>query len=346
MSEAQDKLLQGEMNMTLNMTMMTSARDAVGKCLATLGGEYDNMLVLTADVDTSSRIQAFKEKYPDRCYNVGIAEQNLMSVSAGLAHEGFRPLAFAFAPFASMRCYEQVRTDICYSKLPVVIIGNGAGYSNGASGCTHCALEDSALMVACNNMTVLEPGDPFQIAKLLEAAMELNAPVYIRLGREATSSLYPEDTKYEIGKALIPREGDDGAFICTGIMVHFAMEAAKRIHDELGKEIRVVDMFTIKPLDKQAVIDAAKTGGAGPQPARRSRPAGRLVHRRGRHRLQAGQPRLPGLLRPDREPRIPLRPQRHGRRRPVRGNEGHVLSTFLPFPVQTPGEISRRLSNK
>ena len=255
MSEAQGKLLQGEMNMTLNMTMMTSARDAVGKCLATLGGEYDNMLVLTADVDTSSRIQAFKEKYPDRCYNVGIAEQNLMSVSAGLAHEGFRPLAFAFAPFASMRCYEQVRTDICYSKLPVVIIGNGAGYSNGASGCTHCALEDSALMVACNNMTVLEPGDPFQIAKLLETAMELNAPVYIRLGREATSSLYPEDTKYEIGKALIPREGDDGAFICTGIMVHFAMEAAKRIHDELGKEIRVVDMFTIKPLDKQAVID-------------------------------------------------------------------------------------------
>ncbi len=250
MSEAQDKLLQGEMNMTLNMAMMTSARDAVGKCLATLGGEYDNMLVLTADVDTSSRIQAFKEKYPDRCYNVGIAEQNLMSVSAGLAHEGFRPLAFAFAPFASMRCYEQVRTDICYSKLPVVIIGNGAGYSNGASGCTHCALEDSALMVACNNMTVLEPGDPFQIAKLLEAAMELNAPVYIRLGREATSSLYPEDTKYEIGKALIPREGDDGAFICTGIMVHFAMEAAKRIHDELGKEIRVVDMFTTKPLDR------------------------------------------------------------------------------------------------
>ena len=101
MSDAQDKLLQGEMNMTLNMTFMTSARDAVGKCLAELGDKHDDMLVLTADVDTSSRIQAFKEKYPDRCYNVGIAEQNLMSVSAGLAHEGFRPLAFAFAPFAS-----------------------------------------------------------------------------------------------------------------------------------------------------------------------------------------------------------------------------------------------------
>lgn len=240
--------------------VMTSLRDAVGKCLAELGGKYDNMLVVTADVDTSSRIQAFQEAYPDRCYNTGIAEQSLMSVSAGLAHEGFKPLAFAFAPFASMRAYEQVRTDICYSKLPVIIIGNGAGYSNGASGCTHCGLEDSALMVACNNMTVIEPGDPQQIVKVLEAAMELNAPVYIRLGREATASLYPEDVKYEIGKALIPREGDDGAFICAGIMVHFAMEAANRIKEELGKEIRVVDMHTIKPLDKAAVLAAAKTG--------------------------------------------------------------------------------------
>ena len=245
---------------TLNMTAYTSLRDAVGKCLADLGGKYPDMLVLTADVDTSSRIQAFKEKYPDRCYNVGIAEQSLMSTAAGLAHEGYKPLCFAFAPFATMRCYEQVRTDICYSALPVIIIGNGAGYSNGISGCTHCGLEDSALMVACNNMTVIEPGDPFQMVKVLEAAMELNRPVYIRMGREATSSLYPEDVKYEIGKALIPKAGDDGAFIGTGIMVHFAMEAARRIEEETGKHIRVVDMHTIKPLDKQAVLSAAATG--------------------------------------------------------------------------------------
>lgn len=246
--------------MTLNMTMLTSARDAVGKCLVSLGDKYDNMLVMTADVDTSSRIQAFQEKYPDRCYNVGIAEQSLMSTAAGLAHEGYKPLTFAFATFASMRCYEQIRTDICYSKLPVIIIGNNAGYSNGISGCTHCALEDSAMMVACNHMTVIEPGDPFQMAKVLEAAMELNTPVYIRMGREATHSLYDDDVRYEIGKALIPRQGDDGAFICTGIMVHFAMEAAERIQKELGKEIRVVDMHTIKPLDHQAVVEAAKTG--------------------------------------------------------------------------------------
>lgn len=133
-------------------------------------------------------------------------------------------------------------------------------YSNGISGCTHCGLEDSALMVACNNMTVIEPGDPFQMVKILEAAMELNRPVYIRMGREATTSLYSDDVQYEIGKALIPRDGSDGAFICTGIMVHFAMEAAERIAQETGKQIRVVDMHTIKPLDKDAVIDAAKTG--------------------------------------------------------------------------------------
>lgn len=175
------------------------------KAKAELGKKYDNMLVMTADVDTSSRIQAFKGAFPDRCYNVGIAEQCLMSTAAGLAHESFKPLTFA-----SMRCYEQVHTDICYTKLPVIIIGNGAGYSNGASGCTCCGLEDSALMVACNNMTVIEPGDSAQMVKVLEAAMELNAPVYIRLDREATTSLYAEDVKYEIGKALIPREGTTG----------------------------------------------------------------------------------------------------------------------------------------
>lgn len=219
----------------------------------------NNMLVLTVDVDTSSRIQAFKEKYPDRCYNVGIAEQNLMSVSAGLAHEGFRPLAFAFAPFASMRCYEQVRTDICLFQ---------------AAGRHHRqrrrlfqrrfrlhALRAGGLRAhgRPQQHDGSRVGDPFQIAKLLETAMELNALSTSALA-EATSSLYPEDTNMRSGKALIPREGDDGAFICTGIMVHFAMEAAKRIHDELGKEIRryVHDQTA----DKQAVIDAVKTGPA------------------------------------------------------------------------------------
>lgn len=245
---------------TFNMEMMVSLRDAVGNCLAELGDKYDNLVIITADVDTSSRIHAFKEKYPDRCYNTGIAEQSLMSVSAGMAHAGFKPLAFAFCSFASMRCLEQVRTDICYPNLPVVIIGNGAGYSNGESGCTHCGLEDAALMSSLINMTVIEPGDPAQIVSVLKAAVELNSPVYIRMGREATSSLYEPDVKYEIGKALIPKEGNDGAYICSGIMVHHAIAAAERIKEETGKEIRVVDMHTIKPIDKEAIYAAAKTG--------------------------------------------------------------------------------------
>ncbi len=245
---------------TLNMSAWASLRDMVGKCLVSLGERYPDMVIVSADVDTSSRVGGFKDRFPERAYNVGIAEQNLMSFSAGLAMEGFIPFTFTFAPFASMRCCEQVRTDICYSNLPVRILGNGAGYSNGISGCTHCALEDVAIMTSFGNMTVIEPGDPFQIVKVLEATMDWDGPVYIRMGREATASLYPENQKYEIGKALIPREGGDGAFIAAGIVVHHAKEAAEMIRNETGAEIRVVDMHTIKPLDRNAVLSAAKTG--------------------------------------------------------------------------------------
>lgn len=246
-------------DITLNMQAFTSLRDMVGKYLVSLGEKYPAMLIATADVDTSSRVTGFKERFPDRAYNLGIAEQNLMSFCAGLAIEGYIPFAFSFAPFASMRACEQIRTDICYSNLNVRIIANGAGYSNGISGCTHCALEDVAIMSSMANMTVIEPGDPYQIIKVLEATMSWAGPIYIRLGREATSSLYTEDQKYEIGKALIPREGNDGTFIASGIMVHHAMKAAERLKKMTGAEIRVVDMHTIKPLDREAVLAAAKT---------------------------------------------------------------------------------------
>lgn len=246
--------------MTLNIDGIFSLRDAVGACLESLGEKYPNMITVSADVDVSSRIAQFKKRWPERCFNVGIAEQNLMSWAAGMAHEGFIPFAFSFAPFASMRACEQVRTDICYANLPVRIVCNYAGYSGGESGITHCAVEDVAIMTSFPNMTVIEPGDPFQIAKVLEAAMELPGPVYIRMGREATASLYAENQEYKIGKALIPKGGNDGAFICSGITVHHAMEAAKIVKEKTGAEIRVVDMHTIKPLDKEAVFEAAKTG--------------------------------------------------------------------------------------
>lgn len=246
--------------MTINVADLFSLRDAVGACMESLGEQYPNMIVCSADVDVSSRISGFKKKFPERSYNVGIAEQNLMSFCAGMAIEGYIPFAFSFAPFASMRAAEQVRTDICYSNLPVRIVANYAGYSGAESGCTHCALEDCAIMSSFANMTVIEPGDPFQIARVLKATMEWPGPVYIRMGKEATTSLYEETETYEIGKALTPRAGQDGAFIASGIVVHHAMEAAEIVREKTGAEIRVVDMHTIKPLDKEAVIEAAKTG--------------------------------------------------------------------------------------
>ena len=159
-----------------------------------------------------------------------------------------------------MRAGEQVRTDVCYSNLPLRIIGNGAGYSNGISGATHCALEDVAIMSCFGNMTVIEPGDPFMMAKVLEATYSWDGPVNIRMGREAAGSLYSDDTEYVIGKAMFPSQGDDGALITAGVTTHHAVAATKIIKETIGASIRVVDMHTIKPLDKDAVVEAARTG--------------------------------------------------------------------------------------
>ena len=225
-----------------------------------IGEANPNMIVAVADVATSSRVNGFAEEYPERFYNLGVAEQNLMSFSAGMAHEGFMPYAFTFAPFASMRACEQVRTDICYNGLSVRILANYAGYSGAESGATHSALEDVAIMASMGNMTVIEPGSPHQIVDVLKATIEWDGPIYIRMGKEATRSLYDPSVKYEIGKALIPRDGKDGAFIASGIVVHHAVEAAQRLWEDFKVEIRVVDMHTIKPLDAEAVANAAATG--------------------------------------------------------------------------------------
>ncbi len=159
-----------------------------------------------------------------------------------------------------MRACEQVRTDVCYNSLPVRFLGNNAGYSAGTMGATHCALEDVGIMTSIGNMAVVEPGDPLQIAKIIEASLTWEAPIYIRMGRESQTAIYEKDYKYEIGKAITVKEGADGAFICSGSIVHFALDAAKKLKDDIGADVRVIDMHTIKPLDKDAVITAAKTG--------------------------------------------------------------------------------------
>lgn len=242
------------------MGELLALRDGLGSYLSIMGDNHPDIVMATADLSRSARIQEFIKKFPDRYYNVGIAEQDLMSFAAGLAHESFIPYVFTFAPFASMRACEQVRTDICYPNLPVRILGNGAGYSYGICGATHCALEDCAIMTSFGNMTVLDPSDPFMAAKILEATYNWDGPIYIRMSNVSMNSIYAEDVEFKIGKALTPREGNDGAFITAGIVTHYAIEAADRIKEETGKEIRVVDMHTIKPLDKEAIVSAAKTG--------------------------------------------------------------------------------------
>lgn len=239
---------------------LMAARDVAGDMMTKIGAQNDKVVVVNADLMKSSRMQGFAEKFPERTFNMGIAEQQMVSFAAGLAREGFIPYCFTFATFASMRACEQVRTDVCYNGLPVRFLSNNVGYSAATMGATHSALEDVGIMTSMGNMTVVEPGDPLQIAKILEASLTWEGPIYIRMGREAQTAIYDKDYKYEIGKALTVKDGADGAFVCSGAIVHFALEAANRLKEELGANVRVIDMHTIKPLDKQAVLSAAKTG--------------------------------------------------------------------------------------
>ena len=239
---------------------MVQAKDIVGKTITKLGEKNDKVVVVNSDLMHSSRTHGFLDSFPDRCFNVGIAEQAMVSFSAGLAIEGFMPFCFTFGSFMSMRACEQVRTDICYANLPVRLLANNAGYSAGIMGATHCALEDVGIMCSMANMTVVEPGDPLQVSKILEASLTWEGPIYIRMGREAQMPLYEDDYKYEIGKAITVKDGGDGAYICSGSVVHTALDAANKLKQDLGADIRVIDMHTIKPIDKDSVISAAKTG--------------------------------------------------------------------------------------
>lgn len=235
-------------------------RDELGAYLTELGKRDSRVVVVNADLSKTSRNTEFVRQYPDRAFNVGIAEQNMVSFAAGLAHEGWMPFAYTMAPFMSMRACEQCRTDVAYANLPVRLIGTYAGVSGGISGATHWGMEDCAIMTTMPDMTVLEPSDVVQGKKMMDALLQLQGPAYMRISVEPTSPIYDEDCDFEIGKASIAHPGGDGAFICSGITVKYAMLAAKSIKERTGKSIRVVDMHTVKPIDRQAVLDAAATG--------------------------------------------------------------------------------------
>lgn len=234
-----------------------ATREAYGQALVALGAKHSNIVVLDADLSKSTKTADFKAVYPDRFFNMGIAEQNLMGVAAGLAAAGKIPFASTFAMFAAGRAFEIIRNSICYPKLNVKICATHAGLTVGEDGASHQAIEDMAIMRALPNMTVVNPADAVSTAKLLDLAAAMYGPVYVRLGRMGVPVNYSEDTVFELGKANEIKAGTDVTIIATGVMVAEAIEAAA-VLTEKGISARVLDMHTIKPIDAEAIIRASK----------------------------------------------------------------------------------------
>ena len=239
------------------MAKKIATREAYGKALAKLGETNDKIVVLDADLSKSTKTSEFLSKFPERFFNMGIAEQNLMGVSAGLAASGKIPFASTFAVFASGRAFEVIRNSICYPKLNVKICATHAGITVGEDGASHQAIEDMAIMRSLPNMTVISPSDGVSTEKLINAVADYYGPVYVRLGRLGVPVIYDESKEFEIGKAVEIHSGDDLTAIATGLMVGEALEAARELKEK-GISVRVIDMHTIKPLDNEAVLKAAK----------------------------------------------------------------------------------------
>jgi len=243
------------------MAQKIATREAYGAALAEFGSD-NRIVVLDADLSKSTKTETFKKKYPERFFNMGIAEGNMMAVAAGMATCGKIVFASSFAVFAAERACEQVRNSICYPKLNVKIGASHAGISVGEDGASHQAVEDIAIMRALPNMTVICPADSVETKYAVKAAIEHDGPVYLRLGRLSVPTVYEESTyKFELGKGITLREGKDVTIISTGLMVHIAIEACEMLANE-GINARLIDMHTIKPIDKDIIVKAASETGA------------------------------------------------------------------------------------
>lgn len=239
------------------MTEMKATRDAYGDALRELGEENPNITVLDADLSGSTKTSVFAKAFPERFFNMGIAEQNMLGVAAGLAAYGKIPFASSFAIFATGRAFEIIRNSVCYPKLNVKIGATHAGLTVGEDGGSHQALEDLAVMRALPNMTVLSPCDYYETKKCVRAAAELDGPVYIRMGRSKVPMITEASDVFEIGKGRLMADGKDVAFVATGIMVSRALEAAERLKEK-GISARVINIATIKPLDEEIILSAAR----------------------------------------------------------------------------------------
>ena len=234
-----------------------ATRQSYGEMLEKLGEENQNIVVLDADLSAATKTSIFAKKFPDRFFDMGIAEANMMGVAAGMASCGKIPYVSTFAAFAAGRAYDQIRSSICYPNLNVKICATHCGITVGEDGATHQMLEDLALMRALPNMTVLCPSDEVETKYLIKEISKIEGPVYVRLARLATPGIYEENQTFEIGKAVQIGEGTDATVFATGVVVPEALEAKELLEKE-GIHIRVVDMHTIKPIDKEMIIKSAK----------------------------------------------------------------------------------------
>ena len=240
--------------------MGTATRAAYGHVLKTEVYKNPNVVVLEADLGNATKSNAFKEVAPERYFNMGISEQDLIGTAAGFAAAGKIPLASTFAVFATGRAFEQVRNSVCYPKLNVKICATHAGLTVGADGGSHQAIEDISLMRTLPNMTVINPADAKEAEAAVLAAIDYQGPVYIRLGRAETKDIHDDSYHFEWGKAEVLRQGSDVSIFATGIMTAKALDAAETLAKQ-GIQAEVINVHTIKPLDEETVIASAKKTG-------------------------------------------------------------------------------------
>lgn len=234
-----------------------ATRDAYGKTLLKLGETNDNVVVLDADLSKSTKTNDFSKAFPNRFFNMGIAEQNLIGAACGFATAGKIPFASTFAMFATGRAFEVIRNSVCYPKLNVKICATHAGITVGEDGASHESIEDISIMRSIPNMTVVVPADGIETEKVILEAAKYNGPMYVRLGRSAVPTLFGEEYKFEIGKGTVLRDGNDATIIACGMMVNEAIIAHEELKAE-GINVRVINMSTIKPIDRELIVKAAK----------------------------------------------------------------------------------------
>ena len=235
------------------------ARATLGIAALELAKEIDNLMVLTCDVSTSAGLDRFRKTFPEKYLDLGIAEQNMIGVAAGLASENFNVITTTFAPFQTMRCCEQIKVNLGYMRQKICMVGIASGLALGTLGYTHCCIEDVGILRSIPGMIIISPADSLETVKALEAAVKLKNPSYLRLtGSSNNPIVYNKDYEFEIGKSITLREGKDITIFCAGAMVHQSLEAAKILN--LKKiSSKVVNMHTIKPIDKTAIEEACNS---------------------------------------------------------------------------------------